>query len=135
MKNCKKDDAAWGGRGKSIRQFIKYFKSFENQDLEVRLSINHGDSHEPISLVGKGGGGSYCLLMSAVSFYNKKAEQSNRPEWVDRGKTIQQLIEELKSFENQDLEVRISMDYGDSHQQIDFIEKNGDDCLLVSATG
>jgi len=36
------------------------------------------------------------------------------PEWVTRGKTIRQLIKELESFENQDLEVRLSLDDGDT---------------------
>ena len=55
------------------------------------------------------------------------------PEWVTRGKTIRQLIAELQSFENQDAEVRISMDYGDSHSCVSIVEKHGDYCVLVNS--
>ena len=32
---------------------------------------------------------------------------NENPEWITRGKTIKELIEELQSFEDQDLEVKI----------------------------
>ena len=56
------------------------------------------------------------------------------PAWVTHGKTIRQLIEELKSFENQDLEVRVSLDYGDTHHTISIVEHlEGKYCVLVNA--
>jgi hypothetical protein len=56
------------------------------------------------------------------------------PEWVTHGKTVRQLIEELKSFGNQDQEVRISLDYGDTHHAISIVEhRNGKYCILVNA--
>lgn len=48
------------------------------------------------------------------------------PEWVTRGKTIKQLIAELKSFENQDLEVKISIDGGDSFKCISLVGKSNE---------
>tara|TARA_B100000446_G_scaffold156736_1_gene153790 strand:+ start:698 stop:904 length:207 start_codon:yes stop_codon:yes gene_type:complete len=45
------------------------------------------------------------------------------PEWFTRGKTIKQLIAELQSFENQDLEVKISIDGGDSFRCISLVGK------------
>lgn len=55
------------------------------------------------------------------------------PEWVTHGKTIRQLIEELKSFEDQELEVRISLDYGDTHHAISIVEhRDGKYCVLVN---
>jgi hypothetical protein len=42
-------------------------------------------------------------------------ERENNPEWVLKGKKISQLIEELQSFENQDLLVEISLDGGNTH--------------------
>ncbi len=57
------------------------------------------------------------------------------PEWVTRGKTIRQLISELESFENQDLEVRLSLDDGDTHHCISLVEKGfdeGSECCLLS---
>jgi hypothetical protein len=46
------------------------------------------------------------------------------PEWVTRGKTIKQLIKELQSFDNQDLEVKISIDGGESFKCISLVGKN-----------
>jgi len=45
------------------------------------------------------------------------------PEWTSRGKTISQLIRELQSFENQELEVRISFDAGASSLPISLVTK------------
>jgi len=38
--------------------------------------------------------------------------ESKVPNWIARGKTIFQLIKELKTFENQNLMVEISVDGG-----------------------
>ncbi len=54
------------------------------------------------------------------------------PSWVTRGKTIRQLIQELQSIEDQDLPVRISLDYGDSHYGISIVQKQGSHCVLVN---
>lgn len=54
------------------------------------------------------------------------------PAWVFMGKTIRHLIEELQSFENQELEVRISIDAGDSHQAISMVKKQNNYCVLTS---
>ena len=61
---------------------------------------------------------------------NKKSHTP--PSWVTRGKTIRELIEELQSFENQDLFVEISLDDGDTHKPISLVMKSGDLCLLVN---
>ena len=56
------------------------------------------------------------------------------PDWVTRGKTIRQLIEELKTFENQDREVRISLDYGETHRAISLVASEGEKyCVLLNA--
>lgn len=56
------------------------------------------------------------------------------PEWVERGKTIRQLIQELSSFEDQEREVRISLDYGDTHRPISIIQADDEKyCVLVNA--
>ena len=56
------------------------------------------------------------------------------PEWVTRGKTIRQLIEELKTFEDQDREVRISLDYGETHRAISLVASEGENyCVLLNA--
>jgi GT2 family glycosyltransferase len=53
-----------------------------------------------------------------------------KPEWKYRGKTIAQLIEELRSFEDQTLEVRISVDDGGTSVPISLVGKHGDVALL-----
>jgi hypothetical protein len=60
-------------------------------------------------------------------------KKSNNPNWVVRGKTIKQLIEELKSFENQDLEVRISIDDGKTHKPISIVGKFNGFCILMNS--
>lgn len=60
-------------------------------------------------------------------------ESTAQPAWVVRGKTIQQLIKELQSFENQDLFVEISLDGGDTHKPISLVKKSGQTCLLVNS--
>lgn len=62
-----------------------------------------------------------------------KKKSNTPPSWVTRGKTIRELIEELNSFENQDLFVEISLDYGDTHKPISLVGKYGDLCLLVNS--
>jgi GT2 family glycosyltransferase len=56
------------------------------------------------------------------------------PEWVTRGKTIRELIRELQSFDDQDLEVRISVDYGSTHRAISIVGRHeGKYCVLTNA--
>lgn len=55
------------------------------------------------------------------------------PEWVTRGKTIRQLIQELQTFENQDAIVRMSLDYGESHFGISIVEAADGYCVLVNS--
>ncbi|MPX19700.1 hypothetical protein [Moraxella catarrhalis] len=44
-------------------------------------------------------------------------------EWEDRKKTIQTLIEELKSFENQDLIVMVTSDEGETFNSVKLVSK------------
>jgi len=53
-----------------------------------------------------------------------------QPDWVTGGKTIRQLIRELQSFENQDLEVRISVDGGVTSQCISLVGKSNGVALI-----
>lgn len=53
----------WTRPGKTVRQLIEELKTFENQELEVRISIDSGDTSVPISLVGKSEN-KYALLMN-----------------------------------------------------------------------
>ncbi len=58
---------------------------------------------------------------------------SNRdPEWKTRGKTIDALIRDLQSFEDQSLEVRISIDDGDTSYLISLVGKLDGRCVLMN---
>jgi len=50
-------------------------------------------------------------------------EGIKQPEWITKGKTIRQLIEELQSFEDQDLEVRISVDDSETFRCISLVAR------------
>ena len=56
-----------------------------------------------------------------------KKKPNTPPSWVTRGKTIKGLIQELQSFENQDLEVKISADNGKTFKCISLVGKHNED--------
>jgi len=68
MQDPKHPIPAWVTRGKTIRQLIEELQTFEDQDMEVRISVDDGDTHACISLVGKHED-KYCLLRSAECYY------------------------------------------------------------------
>jgi len=51
----------WTSRGKTVAQLIEELQTFEDQNLEVRISIDDGETSYPVSLVGKSGG-KYAIL-------------------------------------------------------------------------
>jgi hypothetical protein len=78
MNEMKHKIPEWVTRGKSIRQLIKELESFEDQDLEVRLSLDDGDTHKCISLVSKGfgeEGKSYCVLSNSESYHENEWQE------------------------------------------------------------
>lgn len=78
MKELKHEIPEWVTRGKTIRQLIKELESFENQDLEVRISLDYGDTHSCISLVAKGFGvdkSEYCVLMNSESYHQNEWQE------------------------------------------------------------
>ena len=68
MQESKHPIPAWVTRGKTIRQLINELQTFEDQDMEVRISVDYGDSHFGISMVGKHKE-TFCLLLNAESHY------------------------------------------------------------------
>jgi hypothetical protein len=46
-------EADYTGRGKTVAGLIEELKTFENQQLEVRISIDGGETSLPISIIGK----------------------------------------------------------------------------------
>jgi hypothetical protein len=55
----------------------------------------------------------------------------NKKDWINRGKTIKHLIKELKTFENQELEVRISYNDAKPNLPISLVGKEGNQCVLM----
>ncbi|MGQ4660573.1 hypothetical protein [Lysobacter sp. F6437] len=60
---------------------------------------------------------------------------SNEPRWVIRGKSVRQLIEELQTFEDQDAEVRISLDCGATSKCISLVGMFDGKPALVNCEG
>ena len=58
---------------------------------------------------------------------------SIEPAWVTRGKTIRELITELRSFEDQEMEVRLSVDDGATHKCISLVYKQGGKAVLKNS--
>lgn len=58
---------------------------------------------------------------------------NSNPEWVVCGKSIRDLIDDLSSFEDQSLEVRISLDGGLTSKPISVVKKSGVLCLIVNS--
>ncbi|KJH61627.1 hypothetical protein ACYU0V_04315 [Acinetobacter sp. X9] len=56
----------------------------------------------------------------------------SKTNWISNGKTIQQLILELQSFENKDLFVELSLDGGDSSKPISLVAKIDGKCVLMN---
>jgi hypothetical protein len=50
----------------------------------------------------------------------------------NRGKTIRTLIKELQSFENQDLEIKMSFDCGETSMSVGLIGKINNCCVLMN---
>lgn len=51
----------WTSKGKSVAQLIEELRTFENQEMEVRISVDGGDTSVPISLVVRSNG-KYAVL-------------------------------------------------------------------------
>ena len=75
MKKLKHPIPEYVTQGKTIRHLIKELQTFEDQDLEVRLSLDDGDTHRCISLVSKGfddDGNEYCVLSNSESYHENE---------------------------------------------------------------
>jgi O-glycosyl hydrolase len=58
-------EPAWIARGKNITQLIKELGTYEDQNLEVRLTFDGGQTHRPISILTRRDGFAmleYCGL-------------------------------------------------------------------------
>jgi len=62
-------DPAWASRGKTIKQLISELQSFEDQSLEVRISLDDGQTSLPISLVVKRAGAAVLQNSESAKSY------------------------------------------------------------------
>jgi hypothetical protein len=53
----------WTSKGKTVAQLIEELRSFGDQEMEVRISVDGGDTSLPISLVGRSNG-KFALLQN-----------------------------------------------------------------------
>lgn len=53
----------WTSKGNTVADLIRELLSFEDQEMEVRISLDGGDTSLPISLVGKSNG-RYAVLQN-----------------------------------------------------------------------
>jgi hypothetical protein len=53
----------WTSRGKTVAHLMRELESFEDQEMEVRISLDGGETSFPISLVGQLSGG-YAVLIN-----------------------------------------------------------------------
>lgn len=56
---------------------------------------------------------------------------SSRVDWENRGKTVAELIAELKTFGDQQLKVEMSFDEGQTAKPISLVVKRDGKCLLL----
>ena len=60
----------------------------------------------------------------------RDGEDASQPEWIMKGKSITQLIMELGSFEDQNLEVRLTFDGGHYHRPISILTRRDGYAML-----
>jgi hypothetical protein len=60
---------------------------------------------------------------------------TKKPDWIYRGKSVRQLIQELHSFEDDTLEVMISVDKSQTRKPLKSLEHRNGRLLLISADG
>ena len=128
----------WAETPGTVPYLIAALQSFENQELEVRLSVDGGQSHRPISLLTNHKMGEGCALEFCLKHWLSETSpetglpREGRPKviaWVDGGKKISQLIEELRTCEDQDrFPVEISVDQKEHCYPISRIEQRRGFC-------
>ncbi|WP_286374609.1 hypothetical protein [Variovorax saccharolyticus] len=124
-----KKSPTWVYQGKSVLQLIEEFGTFENQNQEVFISVDYGDSRKPAGSVRKRNG--YYLLSQHEGDEQTKPVGSERS---THAKSIGQLVNELQLLERQDLEVRISIRGDDGGKPISLVGKKNSCCMLMSCS-
>jgi hypothetical protein len=60
-------------------------------------------------------------------------DQNSIPQWITKGKTIREIIEELSRFEDQDQKVRLSLDGRVTHYPISILSRHEGYCPLENS--
>jgi hypothetical protein len=66
--------------------------------------------------------GAYQAILDYLT-RERDTDPADQPEWINKGKSITQLIKELGSFEDQTLEVRLTFDGGETHKPISILTR------------
>jgi hypothetical protein len=75
-----------------------------------------------------------CSQYQTQKVHFHMSQKHDIPGWVKRGKTVRQLIQELTSLDDPDIEVRISLDDGETHKAISIVESVGKQyCVLINS--
>jgi hypothetical protein len=72
-------DPEWTWRGKTVAQLITELQTFEDQGMEVRISVDDGKTSLPISLVAKSDG-RIALLQNCQEFPVPMQHEQHDPE-------------------------------------------------------
>lgn len=115
---------AWVYRGKSVRQVIEELRTFENLDLELLISIDCGDTRLPVDEINNIDEKFLVLKQEENSLVKKRCGPHNN--------SIGSFVEKFQSIENQELEVRLSINSDENHKPISLIGKKNGSCVLMS---
>ncbi|WP_156956587.1 hypothetical protein [Stenoxybacter acetivorans] len=117
----------WESSDKKLPDLIAALQSFEDQDLEVLISVDGGQSTRPITMFGNNTG---CCLLSFMRTHwmmyvssETGLPKASVPNYLARGKEISQVIDELKIWEGEpDRIIEISVDDGENCYPVSRIE-------------
>ena len=100
-------DPEWAGRGKSISDLIRELQSFEDQAVEVRISVDGGRSSFPISLVGK--------VNHDGNFFAILKNSQDRPAPIRHGEHLPETLVVVERDGIHRIEIREVVQEGDSY--------------------
>ncbi|MDR1063479.1 MAG: hypothetical protein LBL48_06050 [Azoarcus sp.] len=130
----------WLDSRQTVSDLIVELESFEDQNLEVLLSVDGGQTTHPITMIGNYRG--RCRLEFLPGCWlgdispETKLPKKSMPKWLACGRKIPVLLGELRAFEKEDTDrciVMISISRDDPHP-ISRIEQRGEYCLLIGET-
>jgi hypothetical protein len=95
--------------------------------IEEKIADLEAIAHNPLSTEDEvsdanNDAGVYRAVLTDLAA-ELKGNPADTPAWIVRGKTITDLITDLKSFEDQSLEVRLAFNGGEDHYPISILTR------------